>query len=351
MPFTAEQMQNAMNAALDFNIKGAALDQHIQEKPLLNALIQGQKTFPGGKEFITRPVKGEHVTRVEGYSYDDQVTYRNPTKIKRLRVKWYEIHAGIEYTYTEAKIDGVSIVDSGNSDGEQVKHSNREMTVLTGILDDKADDMKQGWAESFNEMLWRDGTQDAKAVPGVLSMILDDPTIAGATEGIDRTANTWWRNKARLALVTTTPGDQNVTNALQTDMRQLRRYGGRPDLFLAGATFMDALEAELKAKGNYTLSGWSASKGGNGTIDVSVADVSFKGVTIQYDPTLDDLGRAKYMYAFDTRRLYLMVMEGEDRITHNPDRPYDRYVLYQGMTWTGALICDQLNANGVWSIA
>lgn len=348
MPFTAEQTQNAMNAALDFNMKGDALEQAIQDKPLLNALISGQKTFPSGKEFITRPVKGEHVTKVEGYSYDDQVTYRNPAKIKRLRVAWKEVHAGIEFTYTEAKKDGISIVDGK---GDQVKHTGRELTVLTELLKDKANDMKEGWAESFNEMLWRDGTQDTKAVPGILSMILDDPTIAGSTEGIDRTANVWWRNKYRIGIVTTTPGDQNVTNALQSDMRQLRRYGGRPDLFLAGSNFMDALEAELKAKGNYTLSGWASSKGGNGTIDVSVSDVSFKGVMIQYDPTLDTLGRGKYMYALDTRRLYLMVMEGEDRVTHRPERPFDRYVLYEGMTWTGALICDQLNAQGVWSIA
>ncbi len=348
MPFTAELVQNSMNAALDFNIKGKALDQSIKEKPLLNALVSKQKEFPSGKEYITRPVKGEHVTRVEGYSYDDQVTYRNPGKIKRLKVAWKEIHAGIEFTYTEAKKDGISIVDGK---GTQVKHTGREATVLTDIIDDKADDMKQGWAESFNEMLWRDGTQDVKAVPGVLSLILDDPTVAGATEGIDRTANTWWRNKARLAIVTTTPADQNITNALQSDMRQLKKFGGKPDLFLAGASFMDALEAELKAKGNYTLSGWASSKGGSGSIDVSVADVSFKGIMIQYDPTLDDLGRTKYMYAIDTRRMYLMVMEGEDMVTHHPERPYDRYVLYSGQTWTGALICDQLNAQGVWSIA
>lgn len=349
MPFTAEQAQSAMNAALDFNMKGPALDQIIQEKPLLNALISKQKTFPSGKEFITRPVKGEHVTKVEGYSYDDQVTYRNPSKIKRLRAAWKEVHAGIEFTYTEAKKDGISIVDGGR--GEKVKHSQRELTVLTGILEDKAQDMKEGWAESFNEMLWRDGTQDTKAVPGVLSMILDDPTVAGSTLAIDRTANTWWRNLTSLALVTTTPSDQNVTNALQSKLRQARRYGGRQDLFLAGSSFLDALEEELKAKGNYTLSGWSSSKGGDGMIDVSIADASFKGVKIQYDPTLDDLGRAKYMYAFDTRRLYLMVMDGEDRVIHHPERPYDRYVLYEGMTWTGALICDQLNAQVVFSIA
>ena len=348
MPVTAEQVQNVMNAALDFNIRGKALDNTILDKPLLKALTEGQKTFPSGKEFITRPVKGVRVTRVEGYSYDDQVTYRNPAKIKRLRVAWKEVHAGIEYTYTEAKQDGISIVDGKR--GEQVKHDGREATALVNIIEDKADDMKEGWAESFNEMLWRDGTQDVKAVPGVLSMILDDPTVAGSTEGIDRIANTWWRNLARLAIVHSTPSDQNITNALQSDMRQLSKYRGKPNLFLAGASFLDALEAELKAKGNYTLSGWAADKGGNGMIDVSVADTSFKGIKIQYDPTLDALGRTKYMYAFDMRRLYLMVMEGEDRVVHHPERPYDRYVVYEGMTWTGALICDQLNAQGVWSI-
>ena len=47
----------------------------------------------------------------------------------------------------------------------------------------------------------------------------------------------------------------------------------------------------------------------------------------------------------------LMVMEGEDMKKHNPARPEDKYVMYRAMTWTGGLIINQRNANGVYSIA
>ena len=58
MPFTAPQLANIANAALDYYIRGDALDQAVQDKPLLNAMVKAQKTFPGGKGNISIPVKG-----------------------------------------------------------------------------------------------------------------------------------------------------------------------------------------------------------------------------------------------------------------------------------------------------
>jgi hypothetical protein len=73
-------------------------------------------------------------------------------------------------------------------------------------------------------------------------------------------------------------------------------------------------------------------------------------VDVTYDPLLDDLGLSKYGYALDMRRIKLRVMEGEDRKVHTPSRPPEKYVLYRAMTWTGALTCEQMNAQGVYSI-
>jgi hypothetical protein len=138
-----------------------------------------------------------------------------------------------------------------------------------------------------------------------------------------------------------------LVTKLQNEFRQLRRYGGKPNKFLCGSSFLDWFEQELRSKGNYTLEGWANKK----SIDASVADLTFKGVDLIYDPTLDDLGRAKYGYVLDTSKLYPMVMSGEDRKQHQPARPADRSVMYRAMTWTGGLICKQLNAQGVYSIA
>lgn len=346
MPFTAQELNNIAAASLDYHIKGPVHSQTIQNKPLLAALKKNQKTFPGGKEYITIGVKGEYTSELQGYSHDDQVSYANPANMKRAQTPWYELHCGISFTATELKKDGISVVDS-TTGANTSKHSGRELTVLANILEDKMEDMSEGWARSFNNMGWQDGTQDSKVVPGIMSFILDDPTAAGTTFGLDRVQNTWWRNRASLAIDSSTAANQNLVTKLQQEFRQLRRYGAPKHTFLCGSDFLDAFEQELRAKGNYTLEGWAK----QGRIDASVADLAFKGINLEYDPTLDDLGRAKYGYVLDMSAIKLMPMEGEDMKKHNPARPEDRYVIYQAMTWTGGLIARQLNTSGVYSIA
>lgn len=81
-----------------------------------------------------------------------------------------------------------------------------------------------------------------------------------------------------------------------------------------------------------------------------MGDLTFNGVTFEYDPTLDDLGLQRYCYVLDMSSIQLMPMQGEDRKIHNPARPEDKYVLYRAMTWTGGLCCWKRNGNGVYSV-
>src|SRR3546814_9048349 len=89
-----------------------------------------------------------------------------------------------------------------------------------------------------------------------------------------------------------TPENQNLVTTLQKEWRQLRRYGGAPDLVLAGSDFLEAYEKELRAKGNYTDTGWA----NKGRIDASMDDVSFKGVARSEEHTseLQSLMRNSY---------------------------------------------------------
>jgi hypothetical protein len=206
--------------------------------------------------------------------------------------------------------------------------------------------MNEGAMRSFAEICWRDGTQDAKVFPGILALISKTPAV-GVTHQIDRAANSWYRNRAVTGIVTTTPGDQNIVNTLQKEFRQLRRFGAPKHHMYAGSDFMDAFEKELRAKGNYTLEGWAK----NGRIDASVADIAFKGIAIEYDPTLDDVGEQKSLYVLDHNGIHLRPMEGEEWRVHSPERPPEKYVLYRAKTWTGALVAKRLNTSGVYTIA
>jgi len=241
---------------------------------------------------------------------------------------------------------GVSVTDTttGKSTSD---HSQEEKIRLANMLEEKVWDMMDGTDRSMNLMYWRDGTSDSKLIPGIRSFILDDPTSATVVLGIDQSVNTFWRNRASLALASGTPANQVVVTKLQNEWRQLRRFGGRPDLVLCGSSFLDFVEQELRSKGNYTLEGWSSKK----STDASLADVSFKGVNFKYDPTLDDLSLQKYCFVLDTRHIFPMYIEGENWKKHNPARPENKYVLYRAQTYMGGLICDQRNCHGVYSIA
>jgi hypothetical protein len=309
---------------------------------------KGAKTFPGGKEFIRANVKGDYTTSFAGFEHDDTVNYANPANLKQLNYPWKELHAGISMTLTELKKDGISVVDSLNSESVS-QHSDREMTAITNLLDDKLDDMAEGSARSFNEILWRDGSQSAKVFPGIQSIISLTPAV-GVTGGLDRAGNVWWRNRALVGAnkITASASLQTLSKRLRSEQRQLRRFGGRPSLVLCGSDFIDALELEVSEKGTYTQDGFNNS----GKTDIGMADISMRGVgKFQYDPTLDDLGMGKFCYFIDPKHLYLDTMEGEDMKQHAPARPPEKYVMYRGMTYTGGLVCDQPNAHGVYEVA
>lgn len=346
MPFTAQELDNISNAMIDFHMaRGEVYSQSIQDKPLLERMNNKKKMFPGGKGNITVRVKGVYTTTIQGYTHDDTVGYQNPANIRTAFYPWKEIHSGIQVTLTELKMDGISITDTSNGTGES-RHSEREMTALANLLDDKIEDMIEGTARGKNLMFWLDGSQDSKQVPGVRSFVLDTPTTGVIVGGIDQGINTWWRNRANVAINAATPANQATVIVLQREFRQLRRYGGRPNLILAGSDFISAVEEELRSKGNYTLEGWTNTK----ATDASIADIQFKGIKFQYDPTLDDMGRSKYCYVLDDRHIFPMVMEGEDDKKHNPARPEDKYAIYRAQTWTGGLVCRQRNAQGVYAI-
>lgn len=345
MPFTAAELVNISAAVLDFHEKNQPKSQVKQVRPLYDDLMAGKKTFPGGKEFITGPVKGQYTTSFAGYTHDDEQAYANPANVRRYQAPWFEIGAGIQVTYTELKKDGISVTDTVTGKSTST-HSQSEKVALVNLLEDKIEDLEEGGARSFAEMLWRDGTQDSKAVPGIRSLIVNAPTT-GTRLGIDAAANSWWRNKVNLAIDSSTASNQNLINAMQKDIRQLRRYGRPKHKLYAGADFIDAFEKELRSKGNYTLEGFNKSS----ATDPGMADVAFKGMMIQYEPLLDDLSLAKYGFMLDLNAIKLRPMEGEDMRDHTPARPPEKYVLYRARTWTGGLVADQMNTSEVFSIA
>jgi hypothetical protein len=223
-------------------------------------LIDGKaKTFPGGKADLSVAVKGVYTTSVAGYTHNDTVSYANPANIQRANYAWKEHHSGISVTLTELKKDGISVTDSTTSNSV-TNHSGRDKTVLVNLFQDKLDDMLEGYSRGMNTLLYGDGSGDANALAGIRSIIVDDPSASGTTVGgLSTVTNTWWRNRANVAISTSSSG-QELIETLHSEMRQLKRFGGKPDIAVCGSLFLDRLADELRRNGNYSQTGFQAHK-------------------------------------------------------------------------------------------
>lgn len=360
MAFTAGEISNIANAALDyFFSRGKVFVSSIQARPLLSIMDSSSKTFPGGKGAISIAVKGLFGASgvndsVVGYTHNDTVNFYTPANIQRVNFSWREHHIGITLTHTELKIDGISVNDDEGNGTDTSEHSKREMTVLAGLLDDKLEDFAQRYSITMNTLLWGDGTGDAKALAGIRSIIVDNPTT-GTLGGLTRTTNTWWRNRAATSANLGAGGQGPITSSpvnggalltfCQKETRQLKRFGANPNRCLAGSDFITAMETEIRANGNYSMTGFT------GTQDGSVGKVGAGVFKPEYDPTLDDLGYNKRCYVWDDRQVFLMKMEQEWMHRFTPSRPPSQFVMYKSMTCTGQLVATQVNGCGVYDIA
>jgi hypothetical protein len=333
------------NALLDLHMRGPTLDQTTQDKPLLRILSATQKTFPGGKQYITTPVQGAYMSDTAGFfqgmSEDDELTFAQAANVLRAQYEWKEHHSGLIITWTELKKDGISII----RDGQVRQHSKREMFVLTDVLQNRLDDFSESWSRSKNHALWMDGSQAAKTVAGLTSLILSTNEATATTGGLSRATYSWWRNRKSLGLAVSEE-NQSLTKFMRREVRQLRRYGvSKPNVALCGEEFLNALEVEVQKKGEYTTTGFAR------TQDISQGDIRIGNLMFEWDPWLDDHGQGKYCYILDSRRVRLRPMEGEENKQLDPERPYNYLVFIRSMVTTLAMEASQLNGCGVYSVA
>lgn len=360
MAFTADEIATINASTLETYIdRGKVWKQDIANKPMLAAFNASAGKFVGGKEYVSFAVgSGYGGGSLQGYTGDDQLAHYNPTGTKRARFPWKEHYIGMVVTMTELKYDGIDIVENG-ADQRAREMSGREKQALANLLDEKNEKLGADYAFDLDRLLHGDGSSDVKAIAGIKSLISEAPSL-GTTGGISRVSDTFWRNDAATAANAAEGGQGAITSsataggALITFMdkaartRSKYRNGQTRVRYFCGSDFIDAYKAELRANGTYTMTGWGQSRP-----DGSMQDPNHAGLPLEWDPTMDDIGESKRCYALDMGRsgIRLLYMDGQRMKKHNPARPYDRMVMYNGISMTGVLVAKQLNTSGVYDIA
>ena len=69
----------------------------------------------------------------------------------------------------------------------------------------------EGYSRGMNDFLYGDGTADPNAIAGIQTLIVDDPAATGTTVGgLSTVSNTWWRNRANVAITTSATGQELI---------------------------------------------------------------------------------------------------------------------------------------------
>lgn len=330
---------------LQLYTRGDTLSQTTEDKPMLAWWESNKQSFPGGKDYISDPVQGAYMsdtTTLQGYSQDDQLQFGQAMNAQRTNFPWKEHNYGLIMSWTELKQDGITI-----SDHQKItQHSEKELFVLTDVLKNRMADFMESYTRGKSRLFFLDGSQDPKAMPGLKSILTDTPAT-GVTGGLNRATYPWWQHRVNLNLVASAE-NQSICRFFQSELRQLKKYGGKPDVAFCGSDFLNALELEVYGKGILTQQGFT----NKGQTKFGMADISLVGLgTFTWEPMLDDLGEGKRCYIMDSRRLKVRPMEDEDDKTLTPERPYNYAVFLHNMTWTGAMTATQLNANGVYGLS
>jgi len=323
--------------------------QHVSNKPLLRILMNSKQDFaaagpaagnvaqPNLREPVMGKLMKDQPGSYVGISGADVLTFRSSDGAIQTTfpVRW--MHAGFQITHDELMMQGVEISKDNNT-----KSNEDDQVKLFDALQLKKADYQESIMYARNMTLWLDGTQDAKAIPGIKAIITDDPT-QGATGGINR-VNVWWRHIARtgvggaLPMLQYSKADQTLTETINADIRQLENYGGKLDVALAGSDVCDAYEREARAKGLLTQTGWT-----DALTNVKVRGIKVGSLEIEYDPTLDQIGEAKSIYMWDSRKLRLRPQKKQWGRVTNQNQPSDQFVMLMSTTDRGGLVTRQLD--------
>lgn len=350
MPFSAQEIVDAGKIGLDFYLAAKPVDQIAMERPLLKALQAKKKKAPGAKQYIVEQLRKSYGSNFQWYNGSSVVTYNRRVTNEQANFAWRSCHDGLALDEDRLAQNGITITDtSGPSNA-----SDAEKIQLTNLFEEQSEVLRLGFQEQFSYQLHLDGTQSIDAVAGLDSMVSLAPT-SGTVGGIDRAvaANAYWRNNVATGLTTTT-STGTILNQLEVMYRQCMRNGGRPDLMIAGSSFIDGYR-------NFVLNTFGRIDFGPSNrkkIEGGTEVMTFQGIDLQWSPEFQELDSRyapatlweKRCYMLNSGTITLRPLQGHDMITRKPPRAYDRYEYYWGITWKGALTMNRANANAVLAL-
>ena len=371
--------------ALQNYLKNKPIDQVATERPLLKALMAKKKPWGGGKENIVEQIRTGYGNNFEWFgdsalNTSSAVTYNTRDTVRQAYYPWNSAHDGFQFSEDYLLGNGILIGDSQSPRNS----SAAGLVQLTNVFNESMEVLRLGFEKILDQSLHLDGTIGVgggtslanKAING-LDFIVPAVSHTGTMGGIDRAANSYWRNQIDMgAGLNVTTGaaygngyaGANLLDPMQTMWRACQKNGGSPNFILAGTDFIKSYEIAVDAKlSRYAVQPGTAQSPWNLDASLEIKDsgtftgLFFQGVPIIWDPVFEDLDGitgakvsngltvdwSKRCYFLNTNHLSLRPIQDNDMIARKPPREHTSYNYYWGMTWRGALTANRCNCHGI----
>lgn len=279
---------------------------------------------------------------LQGVDDNTPVSYDDPTGTLFAKYGPGFTHIGWTVGKKTMAHAGIKMVDGD----KKLKARRDERDKLNDLIRKNESKLMRSRKKGFAHILFGDGTADPDYPIGLDGILLDNPSAAGTTAGIDRTTYPFWRNLAytaaennQLDLSSADPKDGKLFQFFRDMIRQQRLYGGNPDFIAVGADVISWLEREASSIAILNHKDFSK------RLDLNIQGFEIDGAKIVHDPIMDNRGNSNRFYSLDTDHIYMEVLSGEYNQQHNPRRDPHHYKYYTATTDMWWITADMLNCH------
>lgn len=353
MSFSSQQFASLANVTLQAISAKNPIDQITKEKPFLDYLIGGKNEVPYAQGVYREKLVIANDSNYQNYFGRDQVTYNSRDPNRLTTVEYANFHDGFGFDEDELAGAGIVLTDS-----TEAVATGAEKFILVNKLTEAHNALQRGALEQLDLELHRDGSQSTKAVKGLDHLVQGDPTASSTVLGWNQQTYTWWRNQVSANINTSTT---DMIAEMQKVERSCKLWGASDMVCFAGSAFIDAYAAKVRTTSyGQPMITISPDRKNGVNLDGAYSGLSFNGMPIVWDPTLDDLhsidGSNTYKWNkrcyFLSRRFgpKLRPYAGRWMVKRQPERMPDRYFYYFGLTSSYGMSASKRRANAHISI-
>lgn len=348
MAWTTAQLTQGANYTLESYASGDPIDQISVAHRTLDLFVRDKEVSFFGNGIYNEKLFVSNDSNYQNYEGADQVTYNERDPNRFAKFQYYSNHEGFWFDEDRLIRNGITIDDAGVA-----VPSSQEKEQLVNLLKSSWTAMKNGLQEGLALEMLQNGSQSAKAMPGIDHLISTTPGVGDVVGGVSGVTFNYWRNNAKMAIAS-----GGVVAALDEMYDACVRYGGAvPTDIRCGQAFLNAYKAEAKEEVNRQII--IGSNGGTG-LDASVTAVFYRGIELIWDPTFEmldaKLGAITYpwtkrCYLFNRNFLKFRPVKGNWMKKRKPEKLPDRYVTYYAQTNKYGMTISKRNVHAVLSIA